>query len=102
LAITIKEGMALAVFSVGLLACVGGIGTILTREYQNVLKTLSQQSKSLHAKALTEVGIVPILDSSARLVVAVTQLVRTAMGVGAFLCLVGIALCLIGFWMISA
>jgi hypothetical protein len=102
MAITIQQGMALAVFSVGILACVSGIGTILAREYQNALKTLTQQSKTLHAKALTEVGIVPLLDASSRLVVAVTQLIRTAMGVGAFLCLVGIALCLIGFWMISA
>jgi hypothetical protein len=100
--ITIQQGMAVASFSVGILATVAGIGMILAREYQQALRILSQQSKSLHAKALTEVGIVPVLDASAKLVSAVTQLIRTAMGVGAFLCLVGIALCLIGFWMISA
>jgi dihydrodipicolinate synthase/N-acetylneuraminate lyase len=101
-AISIREGMALAVFSVGIVACVSGIGTMLSREYQQAIKALAAQSKSLHARALQEMGVVPVIDSSARLVQAVNQLIRTAVGVGAFLCLLGLALCLIGYWMIAA
>jgi hypothetical protein len=98
--LTIKDGMAFTVFALGVFASVAGIGTILSREYQQALKNISSQSNQLNARALQEIGIVPVLDSSARLVEAVNRLIRTAMGVGAFLCLVGVALCLIGFWML--
>ena len=100
--ISIQEGMAFAVFAVGIFACIAGIGTILSREYQQVMKNISAQSDRLHARALQEMGVVPIIDSSARLVEAVNRLVRTAIGVGVFLCLVGVALCLIGYWMLPA
>lgn len=101
LTLSMHEGMALAVFAVGILSSVSGIGMILSREYQQAMKGISAQANSLHAKALQEVGVVPVLDASARLVKAVNDLVRTAMGVGAFLCLVGIAFCALGLWMIS-
>jgi len=99
--LTIREGMAIGVFVMGLAACAGGLWTILAREYQQTLRSISSQSDRLHARALTEVGVVPILDASTKLVEAVNQLIRTAMGVGAFLCLIGVALCLIAYWMVA-
>jgi hypothetical protein len=96
---TVREVMAIAMFAIGIVACLAGIWTILAREYQQTLKGISSQSSRLHARSLTEVGVVPILDASSRLVEAVNQLIRTAMGVGAFLCLLGLALCLVAFWM---
>jgi len=102
LTLTVREAMALVLFVLGLGACVAGIWTILAREYQQTLRGLSAQSGRLHARGLTEVGVVPLIDASARLVDAVNQLIRTAMGVGAFLCLVGVSLCLIAFWMLVA
>jgi hypothetical protein len=96
---TLAQIMAVAVFALGLVALAAGLWTILAREYQQTLKGISAQSNRLHARSLTEVGVVPVLDASTRLIVAVNALVRTAMGVGAFLCLIGLALCLIGWWM---
>ncbi len=98
----IKEIMAVSLFATGLLACFAGIWTILAREYQNTLKGLSAQSSRLHARALTEVGVVPVIDAAARLVEAVNGLVRTAMGVGVFLCLIGLVLCIVGYAMLAA
>lgn len=98
----IKEIMALTLFATGLLACVAGIWTILAREYQQALKGLSAQSSRLHARALTEVGVVPVIDAAARLVEAVNQLVRTAMGVGAFLCLIGLSLCVVAYLILGS
>jgi hypothetical protein len=92
--------MAVALFAVGLLALAAGIWTILAREYQQALKGISAQSNRLHARALTEVGVVPVLDASTRLIEAVNALIRTAMGVGAFLCLIGLALCVLAWWML--
>ena len=97
----VQNAMALALFFLGLIACAGGLWTILGRDYQRTLRSVAVQSNRLHAKALTDVGVVPVIEASTRLVQAVNQLIRTAMGVGAFLCLIGIALCLIGYWMIA-
>jgi hypothetical protein len=35
------------------------------------------------------------------LVTAINQLVRTSAGVGVFLCLSGVTLCFVAFWMLS-
>jgi hypothetical protein len=94
--------MALALFCLGLLACAAGLWTILAREYQQALRGLAGQSDKLRARSLTEIGVAPVLDASARLLDATTALIRTAMGVGAFLCLLGLALCLVGYWMFVA
>ena len=97
---TLSTLMAVALFALGVTALVTGIWTILAREYQQALKGIAAQSNRLHARSLAEVGVVPVIDASARLVEAVNALVRTAMGVGAFLCLIGLALCLIAWWML--
>ena len=97
-----RSALALAMFALGLAACGAGVWTILAREYQRTIKGLVGQSNRLHARSLTEVGVVPILDASARLVEATNQMIRTAMGVGAFLCLIGLAMCMLAFWMLSA
>jgi hypothetical protein len=96
---TIREYMAVAMFALGFVTCLSGLWTMLGREYQQTLRSISAQSNRLHARALTEVGVVPVIDAASRLVDAVNQLVRTAMGVGAFLCLVGVVLCVVAFWM---
>lgn len=97
-----RSALALAMFALGLAACGAGVWTILAREYQRTIKGLVGQSNRLHARSLTEVGVVPIPDASARLVEATNQMIRTAMGVGAFLCLIGLAMCMLAFWMLSA
>lgn len=99
---SVRDMMAIVMFALGSAACVGGLWTILAREYQGTMRSIAAQSDRLHARALTEVGVVPVIDAASRLVDAVNQLVRTAMGVGAFLCLIGLALCVIAFWMLGA
>ena len=98
--LTIRECMAVGLFLMGLRACAGGLWTILAREYQQTLRHIAAQSDRLHARAMSEVGVVPILDASTNLVEAVNQLIRTAMGVGAFLCLIGVGMCALAWWMI--
>ena len=100
--VPVQEIMAISLFSLGVLACLAGMWTVLAREYQQTLKGLSAQSSRLHARALTDIGVVPAIDAAARLVDAVNQLVRTAMGVGAFLCLIGLVLCVIGYAILVA
>ncbi|HQZ70530.1 MAG: hypothetical protein ACH37Z_06800 [Anaerolineae bacterium] len=96
----LRHLMVLAVFSMGLLAIAAGLWTLMSRDYQHTIKGISAQSSRLQARALSEIGAMPMLDASARLVEAVNQLIRTAMGVGVFLCIIGAALCGFAFWML--
>lgn len=92
--------MAVILFTLGVCACIGGLWTILAREYQATLRSLSAQSALLGNRAIADSALLPILDSVARLVEAVSQLIRTAVGVGVFLCLAGLGMCLSAFWML--
>jgi hypothetical protein len=94
--------MAVILFTLGVSACLGGLWTILAREYQATLRSLSAQSALLGNRAIADAALVPILDSVARLVEAVSQLIRTAVGVGVFLCLAGLTMCLAAFWMLHS
>ncbi|MGC8839261.1 MAG: hypothetical protein ACP5UM_12695 [Anaerolineae bacterium] len=98
---TLKLAMAAAMFLLGIVSCAAGLWTILSREYQAALKGLSAQATRLGARALGEPGVAPIIDSAARLIEAISQLVRTAIGVGVFLCISGLLVCLAAFWMLS-
>lgn len=97
----LHTAMALALFVLGVVALGSGLWTILSREYQEAMKGVAAQSSKLNAKALADIGLGPILDSSANLVGAINTLVRTAMGVGAFLCLIGLVLCLVALWVVG-
>ena len=99
--LTVRNGMAVALFLVGFAALAAGLWTILAREYQQTLKGVATQSNRLHARAMSEIGALPVLDASARLVESVNTLIRTAMGVGAFLCLLGLALCLVALYVFA-
>lgn len=93
--------MAVSLFALGLASFVAGLRTVLTKEYQEALKGLSAQSPRIYSKALTEVAVGPVIEASSRLVEAVSQLVRTAVGMGVFLCLSGVTVCLVAFWMLT-
>ncbi|NLE76254.1 MAG: hypothetical protein GX605_05825, partial [Chloroflexi bacterium] len=85
----------------GLASCGAGLWTILSREYQTALKSLSAQATRLGTRAFDDAAISPIIDSAARLIEAISQLVRTAVGVGVFLCITGVLICLAAFWMLT-
>jgi hypothetical protein len=74
---------------------------MLSRKYQQALKSISSQSAKVSSKALTDIALAPLLDGLSALVKSIDQLVRTSAGVGAFLCLAGVVLCVTGFWMLS-
>lgn len=93
--------MALTLFGLGIAALLGGLWTILSREYQSTLRSLAAQSALLGSRVGADTTLTPILDSISRLVEAVSQLIRTAVGVGVFLCLAGLGMCLLAFWIIS-
>lgn len=98
---TLQAIMAAAVFLLGLSSCVAGLWMILSRQYQKVLKSISAQSAKVSSKAVTDAGLAPLIGAMSGLVEAIDKLVRTSIGVGVFLCLAGVVLCLASFWMLS-
>jgi hypothetical protein len=97
----LQIGMSVVLFALGLCSCVAGLWTMLSRKYQQALKSISSQSAKVSSKALTDIALAPLLDGLSGLVKSIDQLVRTSAGVGAFLCLAGVVLCVTGFWMLS-
>lgn len=85
----------------GFIACVQGLRTMLAQDYQRTLRKLSVQSAQVGQKGLADVAIAPMLDASARLIDAVSGLVRTAVGVGVFLCVMGIGMMVASYLMVS-
>lgn len=85
----------------GFFACVQGLRTMLAQDYQQTLRKLSLQSTQISQKGLVDVAVAPMLDAAARLIDAVNQLVRTAVGVGVFLCLTGIGMMVAAYLMVS-
>jgi hypothetical protein len=100
-AATIQVIMAVVLFVAGLGMLISGLTIILTREFQEAMRTLSNQSTRLSSKAITDVGIQAAINGSSQLLDAITRLIQTAMGTGAFLCILGTAVCGVSFWMLT-
>lgn len=99
--VLIRDIMGMTIFGVGVVAIALGMVIILGKEYQETLRVLSSHSTRLSGRAITEEGMAPVLDGMARLLDAVTRLIATAVGVGAFLALLGVGMSVVGFWMLS-
>lgn len=97
----LRIGMAASLFLLGLCSCGAGLWTILSREYRKILKDISAQSAKVSKKALSDAGLAPLIEALSGLVQAINELIRTSVGVGVFLCLAGVGLCMAAFWMLS-
>jgi hypothetical protein len=93
--------MGLALFVLGAIALLIGLGVILSREFLEALRSLTRESSQLGTKAAADAAFLPLVDGATRLVESVTRMVQTAVGVGVFLCLLGAGLCALAFWMLG-
>jgi hypothetical protein len=93
--------MTVVLFLAGVAMLVSGLAIILTREYQETMRVLSNQSTRLSGKAITDIGVQAAITGTSQLLDAITRLIQTALGIGAFLCLLGTAICGISFWMLT-
>jgi hypothetical protein len=101
MATTIQIIMAVILFVAGLAMMSSGLLLIMTREYQEALRLLSNQSTRLSGKALVDIGVQPALEGVTQLLDSVTRLVQTAIGTGVFLCLLGAVVCTASFWLLT-
>lgn len=98
---TIQIIMTVVLFLAGVAMLISGMAIILTREYQESMRVLSNQSTRLSGKAITDAGVQAALSGTSELLGAITKLIQTAIGTGAFLCLLGTAICGLSFWMLT-
>ncbi len=96
---TVEIVMAAILFIVGIAMVIAGLLIIMSREYQDTMKLLTSQTPKLAGKAITDQTVLSAIDGTTRLLDAVKGLIQTAVGVGAFLCLFGVAVCGLAFWM---
>ena len=101
MATTIQIIMTIVLFLAGVVMLISGLLIIMTREYQEAMRTLSSQSTRLSGKAIGDVGVQAAVEGASQLLDSITRLIQTAMGTGAFLCLLGTLICGISFWMLS-
>jgi len=97
----IKLAMTVTLFLIGVVSSVSGLWIIMAKEYHSAMRQLSTQSIRINGRAVTQDAVAPVIDSAARLVEAISQLIRTAAGIGAFLCIAGVGICVVAFWMIT-
>jgi hypothetical protein len=93
--------MLLLFFLAGFICFAVGVTLLFTREYRDAMKQLSIHSAAIGAKATVDLTLAPIMDSASHLIDAVSNMVRTGTGVGAFLCLLGATMDIVAFWMLS-
>jgi hypothetical protein len=101
MATTIQIIMAVILFIAGMAMLISGILIIMAREYQEAMRALSSQSTRLSGKAITDIGIQATIEGTSQLLDSIARLIQTAMGTGAFLCLLGAIICGVSFWMLS-
>ncbi|MCU0490269.1 MAG: hypothetical protein MUD01_01580 [Chloroflexaceae bacterium] len=91
--------MLVLLFLAGLVLIGAGLWMILTREYQDTMKTLAGQSGRISSKSLSDAAVQPMLQGASQLIESITKMVQTALGTGAFLCLLGSTLCGLSLWL---
>ncbi len=98
----LRLGMGIVLFLIGTTSLISGIRLVFAKEYRDGMKELVAQSTKVGRRGVVEHSVAPIIDATSKLIESVATLVRTAFGMGAFLCLLGLALCLSAVWIISS
>lgn len=98
----IRLAMTATLFLIGVVASISGLWIIMAKEYHSAMRQLSSQAIRINGRAVTQDAVAPVIDSAARLVEAISQLIRTAAGIGAFLCIAGVGICVVAFWMTTS
>ncbi|MDZ4718607.1 MAG: hypothetical protein SH847_09145 [Roseiflexaceae bacterium] len=98
---TIHLVMTIALFVAGFIMLVSGFVIILSREYQETMRVLSNQSTRLSAKVIGDVTAQVALAGTAQLLDSITRLIQTAIGTGVFLCLLGALICGVSLWLLT-
>jgi hypothetical protein len=99
--VTVQIVMTIALFVAGFAMLVSGFVIILSREYQETMRVLSNQSTRLSSKVIGDVAAQSALAGTAQLLDSITRLIQTAIGTGVFLCLLGAVISCTSLWLLT-
>lgn len=100
--------MLLVFFLTGLMLMAVGLSVLLSKEVREATRKLSANSivilaahPAVSGKSL-DGALSPAMDSAARLIESIANLIRTSAGVGAFLCVLGFVVDMVSIWLLNA
>jgi hypothetical protein len=94
--------LALVIFLLGVCSFGAGLSLVFIANDKHNTQELLAHSAKVTRRGILENGVAPIIDATARLVESVAGLVRTAYGMGAFLCLLGAVLAIGATWLATS
>ena len=97
----IKLAASLLTFTLGFISCLVGLRMVFSRDHRQAMQRLSDRASQFGSRSYDDIGEIPIIESTARLIEAINQLVRTSVGIGVFLCINGLLVCVAAFWLLS-
>jgi uncharacterized membrane protein len=83
--------MAIVAFSTGVLTLIGGIVILVVRVSTQGVGTLANQVEQITQKSITE-DLAELVANASTLFDSVSQMIKTAAGIGVFLCCLGLTL----------
>jgi len=90
--------MALILFLVGLGTMITGIVILATRAASKDMRNLADQTTKLAQKGIAE-DVAGLVGNASTLLDAINQMVRTTTGIGVFLTVLGLIMCVAGCWL---
>ena len=91
--------MAAILFFIGLICLIMGIFVLITRAMSRDLSALSAHTAKLARKGIAE-DMSGLVGNASALMTALSQMVRTAAGVGIFLTTIGLGMMAAGYWIV--
>lgn len=91
--------MAAILFSIGVICMIMGVLVLITRAMSRNMSALSAHTAKLASKGITE-DMAGLVGNASALMTALSQMVRTAAGVGIFLTTIGLGMMAAGYWIV--
>lgn len=91
--------MAAVLFFIGVSCLIMGIFVLITRAMSRDVSALSAHTAKLARKGMAE-DMAGLVGNASTLMTALSQMVRTAAGVGIFLTTIGLGMMAAGYWII--
>ncbi len=91
--------MAALLFFIGVFCMIMGIFVLITRAMSRNVNALSAHTAKLAGKGITE-DMAGLVGNASALMTALSQMVRTAAGVGIFLTTIGLGMMAAGYWIV--
>ena len=91
--------MAAILFFIGVICIIMGIFVLLSRAMSRNVSALSAHTAKLASKGITE-DMAGLVGNASALMTALSQMVRTAAGVGIFLTTIGLGMMAAGYWIV--